>query len=243
LEYVNQLLSENFIDFKYSERIRSFKEFEEYYHSENENYFYSNNYSCFSLEDQSVKYGFLLLNDSWRCKSMQFKIESDEKLLALGLNQLYHGLKKLNEWGTEVNICLMHHPTEKFKEKDEIESFFYRKGIDLVLYGDLHDQRFNEQSTGDKRYIYSRSRATFNNHAESDLDYMCGYQILEINEKALLSVTCVVYDGRPSHRLFFLDSRIGENGVNRNKSGGNNGFYFYRENQTQELDKNNFLSL
>jgi predicted phosphodiesterase len=244
VEFVNQLLRENSDGFKHSERIRLFKSFEDFYHTETENYYYTNNESCFTYESESIKYGFLLLNDSWRCKSVLLKYEHDNQIgLSLGLNQLYHGLRKLSELGTKVNICLMHHPIEKFSEQDEIEGFFSNKDIDLVLYGDLHDQKFSERNTGNGKYISSRSRSTFNNHNQSDINYMCGYQILEINDRALLSVTCNVYDGDPSQRKFFLDTRVGENGVNRNKSRGNNGFLFFKENQSQELDKNNFKNL
>ncbi len=114
--------------FIHNHRIKKFKDFERKFHSDNSFYEYSNNQSTYIYQDKDGLVGFLLINDSWRCKSIKFQ---NEKKLYFGAQQIIDGLKFLENRNTDLNICLFHHSTDDFEEKEIIEGLFTRKKIEF----------------------------------------------------------------------------------------------------------------
>jgi hypothetical protein len=225
---ISEIIEENEANFEYSKRIERFKKFEKGYHSTNDKYLYTNNQSTFIYQaDNGVKYGFLLLNDSWRCKSVQLLIEEKKSFkLNLGSKQIYDGLNSLKMQNVDVKICVMHHPLEKFNDCKEIKALFIKE-IDLVLYGDLHESDFNIPQEIMGNYIACQSKATYNNHLQKDVDYRSGYQIYELSKYALVSAEFRDYDGRTNQSRFLPDvskSKDGKSGVYRGEN--DNGISF-----------------
>jgi len=89
--------------FKHNHRIKKFKDFERKFHDGNSLYKPTNNESTFLYKDKDGLVGFLLINDSWRCKSVKF--ENEKETLYFGAQQLNDGLKVLEDNNTILNIC------------------------------------------------------------------------------------------------------------------------------------------
>ncbi|MCL9803888.1 metallophosphoesterase [Flavobacterium amniphilum] len=175
---VNQYLKEN-LSFKHSYRIKKFKEFEKKFHNENFNYEYTNNQSTFVYKSDRVNVGFVLVNDSWRCRSQKLDID---KGLIFGVNQIYDGMNFLKRKETNLNIVLMHHPVKEFIDKEELERCFNTSEIGFYLYGHYHSNDFIKHYEGylDKCFGI-RGRASLNRISEKESSYSPGYQILDLD--------------------------------------------------------------
>jgi len=238
---ITEILEANEVNFEYSKRIECFKRYEEEYHSTNDYYDYTNNQSTYvHLSEEGEKYGFLLLNDSWRCKSVKLLIEHQKPFkLDLGSKQIYDGIKSLKKQGANVIVCVMHHPLDKFNDQDEIYGIFITEDIDLVLFGDLHATKFtNPQTTTSGGYISSQCKASYSNHNEMNIEYLCGYQILELNKTSLSSIAYRYYDGRTDKKQFYPDPTMGHNGIDRNNNGL--GYPYFRKRSIDIMDEKNF---
>lgn len=142
---ITKYLCEN-IDFKHSHRIRKFKEFEQKYHNGNSNYTFSPNESTYVFQDKcGIKVGFILINDSWRCKSI--KLQGEDDTFYFGMQQLHNGIKILEFEQTKLNICLFHHSVSNYKERTEVERALSNKNIELFLYGHYHSTKFEKLYT------------------------------------------------------------------------------------------------
>lgn len=229
---INKYLLEN-KTFKHSNRIRKFKEFEENYHNENPNYTYSPNQSTYIYEDKKndCKVGFILVNDSWRCKSIKLAIENDEKHY-FGIQQLHDGLKALNEINTQLNICLVHHALEDYKESEDVKGILNRINIELFLHGHLH--------SAETKFLYTpygnckgfRARAALFKPQETDCQYHPGYQILDFNliTYKITAVHYRKYNYKNDSKAFISDNETApDNGVDKNKANSNLGFDLPRE--------------
>lgn len=179
LENINTFLSENINTFKHSSRIKSFKEFEKDFHNNNLDYECSENESIFTYDYNQTKIGFILVNDSWRCKSRKFDDESGKHFF--GYKQLHNGLNKLKEKHTVLNICLFHHSLEDFEEKDEISRILISKDIDLFLFGHHHNQKMVSYRNSLQNCDGLRVRACLNNPSETNSEYQPGYQIIDFD--------------------------------------------------------------
>ncbi|MFC7774630.1 metallophosphoesterase family protein [Flavobacterium sp. GCM10027622] len=178
VDNIDHYLEEN-SSFKHSHRIKKFKEFEKEFHLKNFNYHFTNNQSIFVYNDIGVNVGFVLVNDSWRCKSQKLDID---KGLFFGVNQIYDGLKILKNKDTELNIVLMHHPVEVFNEKNELERCFSISNIGFYLYGHYHSSEFKKHYQGSTDKCFGiRGRASVNKISEKSSSYSPGYQILDLN--------------------------------------------------------------
>jgi predicted phosphodiesterase len=237
---ITEILEANETNFEYSKRIECFKKFEENYHSTNNDYDYTNNHSTFIYQsEEGVKYGFLLLNDSWRCKSVRLLLEKECSFnLNLGSKQIYDGLDLLKKQNADVIICVMHHPLEKFNDKQEIEGIFMREDIDLVLFGDLHATKFRLPQSDQGGYISSQCKASYSNQNKMHIEYLCGYQILEITKSSLSSISFRYFDGRTDKSQFYPDPTMGDYGISRNHDGL--GFPFHRKRKIDLNNESNF---
>ena len=243
---INDYLLEN-KSFKHSNRIRKFKEFEEKYHSENSNYSYTSNQSTYVYEyKNSCKIGFILVNDSWRCKSIKLSIEEDEKHY-FGVKQLYDGLEYLNQSNTQLNICLLHHTLDDYKESLEVEGILNRKNIELFLYGHFHNTKTNILYTPNGNCKGFRARAAFFKPEEINSDYHSGYQILDFDLTSNYKITAVhyrKYNNKEDSKSFISDNETAPmNGIDKNNSNSNMGFELSREgreNKKQNLNKDLF---
>jgi predicted MPP superfamily phosphohydrolase len=231
--------------FTYSHRIRKFKEFEEKYHQDTDSYIFTNNQSTYIYKGkEDVKVGFLLVNDSWRCKSA--KINKEDGTHYFGIQQLHDGLEILEKEGTELNICLLHHYVDNFKEAAEVKGFFERKHIELLLYGHYHNPETNIFYTPYGTCKGFRGRATLLNPNEKNSTFQPGYQIMDIDLRnfKLNEIHYRKYNNRPEAKLFVADVDIApENGIDKNKLNNGNGFDLPREgrkNNLSTLDKTHF---
>lgn len=248
-ENIKKYLDENFIDLKHSKRIQSFKEFEKKFHENNDNYICTNNQSTFFYKKNGQNIGFILVNDSWRCKSMKF--EKEKITMFYGIQQIYNGLSNLKEADPIINFILFHHPIDCFQEKNETEGMLKeaRHKIDVMLYGHYHSNNSKSFYDSNSGYCHSfRSKASLNKIKEKDIDYIPGYQIFDLDVLSLkiISIEYRMFNVKPGCKEFVYDSTIGNNGVDKNKVNNNNGYSFYREEKTSinymGLNKKDFKS-
>lgn len=240
---VTDIMELNEENFKYSLRTKGFKKFEAKFHAnQTDKYIYSHNQSVYKFEDTyGNKYGFLLLNDSWRCKSVPLAIEKESSFkLNLGSKQIYDGLDILRGFNPDVIICVMHHPIDKFNDKEEIEGIFITEDLDVVLFGDLHQTHFNVPSSINGKYISSQCKASFSNHNEMNINYLCGYQILELDKTMLSSISFRYYDGRSNQKRFLPDVSMGDDGTGIFRGLDKQGFPFYKKSKPDFNDITNF---
>jgi len=229
-ENINTYLQENTI-FKHSERIKQFKDFEYNFHVErsNVNYKFTENQSTYIYDFNNIKLGFLLVNDSWRCKSPYLKFIDETDKMYFGIQQLHDGLNELNN--TQINIVLFHHQPSYFTEEEEINGFLGRKNIDLVLYGHNHSIKTVEYIYPNGKCYYLRGKTSYLKPQETHRDYMPGYQIIDIdvNVKKIIKIDHRLYNNKPEYKNFVFDSFIGKNGIDRNKTNEDKGYIFFRE--------------
>ena len=216
LTNINEHLKGN-SDFKYSERIRKFKEFEETFHKGQTNYQYTPNQSIYNYSFEGVSIGFLLINDSWRCRSQIF--ESEDKLM-LGVNQFYNGLNNLKGYDTKINIALLHHPIDVFREVEELQRCLNVSNISFYLYGHYHSSKFEKQYQGSVDNCFGiRGRSSLNKINEKDSSYHPGYQIIDLDFKFHAKITaihyrCYHYD----YNHFDYDNYACKNGIDKGRS-------------------------
>ena len=237
---IKKYLSEN-IDFKHSERIRKFKEFEQKYHTGNPNYIYSSNESTYIFQDkQGIKVGFILVNDSWRCKSI--KLHGEEDTFYFGLQQLHDGVKILDTAQTKLNVCLFHHSVSNYKEKTEVERALSNKNIELFLYGHYHSSKFEKLYTSSyKSSLGIRGRAALFKPKEISSEYQSGYLIIDIDLELykISEINYRQYKYKFCH--FDIDTDAGLGGIDKGPNG--KGIQLQREgreNTILNLDKNLF---
>nr|WP_314898286.1 metallophosphoesterase [uncultured Flavobacterium sp.] len=243
---INNYLSENII-FKHSHRIRKFKEFEERYHDGNLSYKYSQNQSTYIFQDKSgIKVGFLLINDSWRCKSI--KLAKDYAKHYFGIQQFYDGIEFLDGLTTELNICLLHHSVEDYIEGDAVKGILQRKNIELFLYGHFHNTDTNILYTPHGNCKGFRGRAALFKPEEKESKYHSGYQILDIDLNAfiLTQIHYRKYNNSDISKSFNMDiDTAPNNGIDKNNLNNDKGFELQREgrkSKKSELDINQFKS-
>jgi 3',5'-cyclic AMP phosphodiesterase CpdA len=177
---IETYLSRNKFDFVDNKRIKQFKEFEKKFHINNLSYESTNNNSTFTHHyNKDFKVGFILINDSWRCKSKKIVGEKDE--LFFGYQQLDYSLNDLKNQNTDINICLFHHSLNDFSEKREIERILRTKEIELFLYGHHHSVDFDISYNSFGSCIGIRGRAALNNPKETTSEYQAGYQIIDLD--------------------------------------------------------------
>jgi len=239
LENCEKYLKDN-LTYKYSERIKEFKEFERYFHEKNNKYFFTENESTYTYEFNNKKIGFLLINDSWRCRSIKFKDEDDK--IYFGKQQLYDGYEKLKRNETKINIVLFHHPPSSFYEENEIIGFLNRKeDVDVLLFGHYHSSQSYNYITHSGGCFYLRSKASFLKPDEKDLDYIPGYQIIDIDVDfyKIIKIEHKRYNNKPDSKAFIFDNTIGDIGIDKNKFSGNTGYSFSKRIENSDFKKFN----
>lgn len=176
---IEDYLKENLVEFKNNIRIKDFKEFEKEFHKETPMYLATNNESTYIYDyEEKYKVGFLLINDSWRCKSA--KLENEDKLY-FGAKQLHNCLDKLSN--TDLNICLFHHNLDDFVDADktEVKRVLSSKNIELFLHGHSHTVSTEIFYSANTQYIGFRGRAALNKPDDPSVEYQVGYQIFDFN--------------------------------------------------------------
>lgn len=229
-------------NFKYSERIRKFKEFEEKFHNEQSNYRYSTNQSICSYDFENLKIGFILVNDSWRCRSQILKC--DDRLM-FGVNQFYNGLTTLREYNTSVNIALLHHPIENFRENELLERCLRISNISFYLFGHYHSNEFKKHYQGSLDNCFGiRGRSSLNKINESHPSYQPGYQIIDLDFQFKAMITAIHYrQYKYKFNHFDYDSDACLGGIDRGKS--NKGIEIksnLQKNKQHSLNKSQFQS-
>lgn len=232
---INKYLKEN-LTFKHNFRIKGFKDFESRFHSTNTDYRFSNNESTYIYKYGDATVGFLLVNDSWRCKSIKLHTDSE---LFLGMQQLYDGLKRLQSDNTDLNILLFHHSIDNFIEKEDIKGFLVRSDIEVLLYGHYHSNDTNIFYSSHGNCHGFRSRASLLNPNETNTEFKSGYQVFDIDLTSyrIIEIHYRVYNNKPDSKKFIFDNTIVDGGIDRNRTNKFKGFEFYRENRNSTLSK------
>lgn len=177
---IETYLRENRFNFIHNKRIRQFKEFEKKFHSDNLLYEFSNYNSTYIHQyNKNFKVGFILINDSWRCKSK--KIVGEDEKLYFGYHQLDYSLDFLKSHNTDINICLFHHSLEDYIEKSEVVRILETREIELFLYGHYHNTDFKISYSPFGSCIGIRGRAGLNKPNEAISEYQSGYQIIDLD--------------------------------------------------------------
>lgn len=245
LQNVNSYLHGN-NSFTHNLRIKKFKDFEKAYHKDNLNYEFGVNHSVYFYEKEGFKIGFILINDSWRCKSIRLKNDSDK--LFFGDQQFYDGLNYLENLSTDLNICLFHHSVDDYAESATIRGILQRKNIELFLYGHFHNTETNVLYTPNGTCLGFRTRAALFKPEEKESEYHSGYQILDfdLTTYKIIQVHYRKYNYKDSAKIFIADNETAANaGIDKNYLTGNNGFNLIREGRATrpvELSKDEFKS-
>ena len=237
---IETYLHDNKSTYKTNKRIKQFKDFERKFHENNDLYNCTNNHSIYVHKlGENIKVGFLLINDSWRCKTRKFSGE-DGKIF-FGFHQLDYCLKELESYDTELNICLFHHPISDYKEETEVERIIRNKNIELYLYGHYHSQDFEVKHSSNGSCFGIRGRAALNKPEEKESEYQSGYQIIDID---ILSYSISKIHYRKyiyKNSRFDYDAESAMGGVESNFGG--DGFKLHRINKKSigfDLDKDKF---
>ncbi|TVZ14888.1 metallophosphoesterase family protein [Maribacter sp. MAR_2009_72] len=218
-------------------RIKKFKEFEKRYHAHTPLYKYSNNQSTFIYEYKNkFKVGFILINDSWRCSTCEV-LNTDHNKHFFGTRQFYSGMNDLEKIGTDVNVCLFHHPLDIFEEKIEAERFLVNKRVDFFLYGHSHKQSSEQYFNSIGGCYGFKGRASLNKPGEPIEKYQVGYQIfelnLEMNRIQKIHYRKYIYD----FFEFAADTGIAtKNGIDDNRKNGGFGYLFEDKKGGNKLD-------
>jgi len=242
---INRHLKEN-RDYKHSERIRKFKEFEQNYHSSTPEYEFTQNQSTYIHSYGNHRIGFILMNDSWRCTSV--KLANVNSKFYVGEQQIHDALNVLDSKNTMLNICLFHHAVDDYAESAEIGGLLQRKNIELFLYGHFHSTATANLYSPFGLCWGFRSRAALFRPEEVNSTYHSGYQILDLDLDAykVVAVHYRKYEYAPSAKRFIADNATAPNdGIDRNRSNQNKGFNLSREGQTKTtrtLNKDSFKS-
>lgn len=179
-------LTENTLEknkYKNSQRIKEFKEFEYDFHFNNPKMYYrfTENESSFIYQCKytKTKVGFILVNDSWLCKSLGFKGEC--KRIYFGVQQLHDSLNWLDSQNTNLNFCLMHHSFDDYMEQEEIERFFRNKNVSVVFNGHYHEQDFRSLSYKNGSFLVFRVGAGLLRPKEKEHNYKPGFQVIDFD--------------------------------------------------------------
>jgi DNA repair exonuclease SbcCD nuclease subunit len=238
---ITDFLNHNESSFTYNERIRKFKEFEKEYHLNNLTYKPTNNQSVYVHDYLGKKIGFLLINDSWRCKTVALKIDDDK--LFFGSQQINNALRTLKEFQTDINISLFHHSIEDYKESDEVQRLLVNKEIDLYLYGHYHSQKFEKLITPINNCFGIRGRALLNRPNETVLLYQPGYQILDLDID-FFKIEKIIFRRYSYDNISFVSDVDTAPPIGEYKGKLNNGLDFEdRSKGKLNLDIQNFKSL
>lgn len=226
-------------------RIKNFKDFEKEYYYGNDDYKFGVNQSTFFFEKSGFKIGFILINDSWRCKSI--KLKNDPEKLYFGVRQLDEGLQVLEGKGTDLNICLFHHAVDDYAEAAAVKGILQRKKIELFLYGHFHNAQTNLYHMPYGSCLGFRTRAALFKPEELVSEFHCGYQILDFDLDAykVIQVSYRKYNYQESGKNFNPDVETAPDGVDKNVPNGSNGFNLYREGRgpkAPELPIEEFIS-
>ena len=238
---IESYLNTNKTTFSNNKRIQGFKDFERKFHDGNDLYDYSNNHSLYVHKiNEKVKVGFLLINDSWRCKTRKF--DGEDGKIYFGFHQLDYCLKELENYDTELNICLFHHPITDYKEETEVQRILRNKNIELFLYGHYHSQEFEVLHSNFGSCFGIRGRAALNKPEEKESEFQSGYQIIDLDILSYrinkIHYRKYIYKGS----RFDIDSDSAIGGVASDLSG--DGFQLNRINKKNigfDFNKDNFM--
>lgn len=163
-------------------RIERFKLFEKQFHSNSKNYYYSNAESVTIIEEDGIRLGIALINDSWRCSG-----ELPEVAHFIGYNQLFNSQKVFEDAKTSVNIAAFHHPIDSLNldEAEEIENILKSKPFSIALFGHSHKYDYRQTVSANGGYISIRGRGGLNEIKEESYKYQSGYNILDVEPTSL----------------------------------------------------------
>lgn len=161
--------------FYHLNRQNDFKEFERQY--------YNSNYSMSPFEstyihESSIKVGFGLINDSWRC-SENLKLENH----FFGTTQLKKIENEFDIKKCNIYILVIHHSIDSFNkyEKQAINNILLSGKISILLSGHEHSNRVIESNDGQNKYLNIRGRTAFNKPGEIISEFQPGYNIVDID--------------------------------------------------------------
>lgn len=189
---------------RYRARIQKFKDFERRFHENTRNYTFSVNQSTYIYTyNDSIKVGFALINDSWRCSTCKLATYKDKKLF-FGYDQIYNALDNLAD--ATMNVILTHHPIDSYDELEEVKRALTSKRYHLHLYGDQHHRNISLHIGTSGECLALMARAGLNRPKEGEEKWQPGFHIIDINfEKAILErITYYKYDYNST--LFTADS-------------------------------------
>lgn len=217
-------------------RIKNFKDFEKEFHSTTDNYKFSNNQSTYVYTSRNgIKFGFLLVNDSWRCSTCTLE-DPEKNHHYFGIGQLHEGLKTFKDNLTNINICLFHHPIEVFKEKDELEKILSFKDLHVYLFGHYHKSLYEKVIKVNGSCLGFRGRGLLNKPDEEIIDFKPGYQIFTLSKDKVKIIEHRIYNS--STYSFISDTFTApENGLDKGEGG--NGYQFSNIKNKVNLDSLN----
>ncbi|HFK5503494.1 TPA: metallophosphoesterase [Elizabethkingia anophelis] len=241
---IDDILSKNRSTFNNTNlRIEAFKNFEQKFHEDTDNYYFSNNESTFVFENPNgIKVGFALINDSWRCSTCYLHKHKDKKLF-FGEQQLYTALNKISEFNTSCNIILTHHPLDSYAEKDDVHRTLVNNDYHLHLFGDKHHHTYTKYINSTGNCFGIMARAALNRPNEPESNWQPGFHIIDINFTEAHIEKITYYKYIHSHCMFGKDTDIApENGHDLSKHTLSfNAIKGTSKIKAKDLDKSNFF--
>lgn len=165
---------------KVNKRIKKFKDFERKFHQNTIGYNFSYNESSIIIEQDSVKVGFALINDSWRCSS-DLKKENH----FIGTSQIFNAKNYFTTNKTSINIAVFHHPLELINsaEAEEFEGILQSLEFDIALFGHTHRHNYASVSASNGNIVIINGRSALNDPNETQSKFQSGYNILDLDLK------------------------------------------------------------
>ncbi len=136
----------------------------------------------------------------------------------VGVQQFLDGLREIEMHKTDVNVCLMHHDLNCFKDKEAIERILINKNIDVVLFGHYHSTESIVPNHLIGRYLSLRCRASHNINENESL-YRVGYQIIDLKGNYAKKIIYRIFNKNSADFVEDTDGGF-KNGVFDNKGSG-----------------------
>lgn len=191
------------------ERIKKYKEFEDYFYSSSKNKINLSLFqSTFKTNLHGLNIGICCLNSSWRC----YDSNTDNGKLLIGEKQIIDGLNDIKD--CEIKIALSHHHYDFLCEFDkEVIEIMLKENFNLFLTGHTHRIKAGYiQDPDGQLFSFCASGTLSNNIRDVQKKHENGFSIIDYdssNKKIISSF----YKSEYPKSEFIVNSSIGNDGI------------------------------
>lgn len=191
------------------ERIKRYKEFENYfYESSKSKVKLSLFQSTFKIKLDNLNIGICCLNSSWRC----YDSNTDNGKLLIGENQIVNALEDIKD--CEIKIALSHHHYDFLRDFDkEVIEIMLKQNFNLLFTGHTHRTKaeFIQDPDG-QLFSFCASGTLSNNIRDVHKKYENGFSVIDYDysNKKIISK---FYKSEYPKSEFIINSSIGNEGI------------------------------